>query len=71
MSTLELSQSAPGPLRTPAETAGLPRLPAVSSTADTAIRVSTAAVVLAVAGIAAYISYWPPTPWSASTARAA
>jgi hypothetical protein len=30
----------------------------VSNTADTAIRTSTAAVVLAVAGIAAYISYW-------------
>ena len=30
----------------------------MSSTADTAIRASTAAVVLAVAGIAAYISYW-------------
>jgi len=40
----------------PAETAGLPRRPAVGSTADTAIRASTAAVVLAVAGIAAYIS---------------
>jgi Protein of unknown function (DUF2637) len=58
MSTLELSQSDPGPLRMPAETAGLPRLPAASNAADTAIRVSTAAVVLAVAGIAAYISYW-------------
>ena len=58
MSTLELSQSGPGPLRMPAGTAGLPRLPAVSSRADTAIRASTAAVVLAVAGIAAYISYW-------------
>ena len=41
-----------------AGTAGLPRPPAVSNTADTAIRASTAAVVLAVAGIAAYISYW-------------
>jgi hypothetical protein len=30
----------------------------VSRTADTAIRASTAAVVLAVAGIAAYFSYW-------------
>jgi hypothetical protein len=30
----------------------------VSNTADTVIRASTAAVVLAVAGIAAYISYW-------------
>jgi hypothetical protein len=58
MSTLELTQSAPGPLRMPAGTAGLPRPPAVSNTADTAIRASTAAVVLAVAGIAAYISYW-------------
>jgi hypothetical protein len=58
MSTLELSQSGPGPLRMPAGAAGLPRLPAVSNTADTAVRVSTAAVVLAVAGIAAYISYW-------------
>jgi hypothetical protein len=58
MPALELSQPAPGPLRMPAGTAGLPRLPAVSSRADTAIRVSTAAVVLAVAGIAAYISYW-------------
>ena len=42
----------------PAETAEFPRLPAVSNTADTAVRLSTAAVVLAVAGIAAYISYW-------------
>jgi hypothetical protein len=33
-------------------------LPAVSGGVDRAIRVSTAAVVLAVAGIAAYISYW-------------
>ena len=33
-------------------------LPAVSGIVDRAIRVSTAAVVLAVAGIAAYISYW-------------
>ena len=33
-------------------------LPAVSGGADRAIRVSTAVVVLAVAGIAAYISYW-------------
>jgi hypothetical protein len=56
MSTLELSQ--PGPLSMPARTAGLPRPPAVSSAADSAIRASTAAVVLAVAGIAAYISYW-------------
>jgi hypothetical protein len=56
MSTLELSQ--PGPLRMPAGTAELPHLPAASGTADTAIRASTAAVVLAVAGIAAYISYW-------------
>ena len=58
MSTLELTQSGSGPLRMAAGTAELPRLPAVSNTADTAIRVSTAAVVLAVAGIAAYISYW-------------
>jgi hypothetical protein len=58
MSILELSQSAPGPLRRPAGTAEPPRLPAVSSRTDTAIRASTAAVVLAVAGIAAYISYW-------------
>jgi hypothetical protein len=54
MSTLELSQPAVS-----AGTAGLPRPPAVSNnTADTAIRASTAVVVLAVAGIAAYISYW-------------
>ncbi len=33
-------------------------LPAASGGVDRAIRVSTAAVVLAVAGIAAYISYW-------------
>ena len=33
-------------------------LPAVSGGVDRAIRVSTAAVVLAVAGIAAYMSYW-------------
>ena len=58
MSTLELNQPGPGPLRMPIETAELPRLPAVNSGADTAIRASTAAVVLAVAGIAAYISYW-------------
>jgi hypothetical protein len=58
MSTLELSQPVPGPLYTPAGTAGLPRLPAVGSRTDTVIRASTAAVVLAVAGIAAYISYW-------------
>lgn len=57
MSALELSQPGPGPLRMPTQTAGLPRLPAVSNPADTAIRASTAAVVLAVAGIAAYISY--------------
>jgi hypothetical protein len=42
----------------PAETVEIPYLSAVSGGADTAIRVSTAAVVLAVAGIAAYISYW-------------
>jgi hypothetical protein len=58
MSTLELSQPGPGPLRMSAGTAGLPRPAAVSNTGDTAIRASTAAVVLAVAGIAAYISYW-------------
>jgi hypothetical protein len=58
MSTLELSQPGPGPLRMSAETAELSRLPAAGSGADTAIRASTAAVVLAVAGIAAYISYW-------------
>ena len=58
MSTLELTQSAPGPLRFPAGTIELPWLPARSDRADTAIRASTAAVVLAVAGIAAYISYW-------------
>jgi hypothetical protein len=58
MSTLELSQPGPGPLSMPAGTAELPRPPAVSSAADSAIRASTAAVVLAVAGIAAYISYW-------------
>lgn len=34
------------------------RHPAAAGGADRAIRVSTAAVVLAVAGIAAYISYW-------------
>ena len=33
-------------------------LPAAGGGVDRAIRVSTAAVVLAVAGIAAYISYW-------------
>jgi hypothetical protein len=42
----------------PAEAVEFPRLPGVSSGTDTAIRVSTAAVVPAVAGIAAYISYW-------------
>ena len=46
----------PRPAAQPAGTAGLPRRPAVSSTAGTAIRASTAAVVLAGAGIAAYIS---------------
>jgi hypothetical protein len=58
MSTLELSQPGPGPLRMPTGTAELPRLPAVSGTTAAVIRASTAAVVLAVAGIAAYISYW-------------
>ena len=58
MSTLELSQPGHGPLRMSAGTAELPRLPAVTSRTDSAIRASTAAVVLAVAGIAAYISYW-------------
>jgi len=58
MSTLELSQPVPGSLSLAAGTAGLPCPPAVSSRTDTAIRASTAAVVLAVAGIAAYISYW-------------
>jgi hypothetical protein len=58
MSTLELSQSGPGPLRRSAGTAELPRPAAVSSRTDAVIRASTAAVVLAVAGIAAYISYW-------------
>jgi hypothetical protein len=48
MPDTELSQPVPGPLSVAAETAGLPRLPAVSSTADTAVRASTAAVVLAV-----------------------
>ena len=33
-------------------------LPAAGGSVDRAIRVSTAVVVLAVAGIAAYISYW-------------
>ena len=42
----------------PAGTAGCSRSPAVSSGAGIAIRASTAAVVLAVAGIAAYISCW-------------
>ena len=58
MPALELSQPVPGPLGTPAGTVGLLHLPTVSSRMDTVIRVSTAAVVLAVAGIAAYISYW-------------
>lgn len=57
MPALEPRQPGPGPLRLPAGTAGLPRPPAVSGV-DRAIRVSTAAVVVAVAGIAAYISYW-------------
>jgi hypothetical protein len=57
MSTLELGQSGLDPLYVSARIAGLPCRPAVSR-ADTAIRASTAAVVLAVAGIAAYISYW-------------
>jgi hypothetical protein len=56
MSTLELRQPGPGPLRLPAVTAGLPGLPAASGV-DRVIRVSTAAVVVAVAGIAAYISW--------------
>jgi hypothetical protein len=58
MSDIELSQPVPGPLCTPAGTARLPGLPTVKSRTDTAIRTSTAAVVLVVAGIAAYISYW-------------
>jgi hypothetical protein len=58
MLDLELLQPGPGPLRGLAETVDLPCLPVVSSRADTVIRASTAAVVLAVAGIAAYISYW-------------
>jgi hypothetical protein len=37
---------------------GARSLPAAGGGVDRAIRVSTAAVVLAVAGIAAYISYW-------------
>jgi uncharacterized protein DUF2637 len=53
MSDTELSR--PGAV---AGTAELPCPPAANNTADTAIRASTAAVVLAVAGIAAYISYW-------------
>jgi hypothetical protein len=53
MSDIELSQ--PG---VPAGTAGLSCPPGVGTRADTAIRASTAAVVIAVAGIAAYISYW-------------
>jgi hypothetical protein len=36
----------------------MPGETAVSRRTDTAIRASTAAVVLAVAGIAAYLSYW-------------
>jgi Protein of unknown function (DUF2637) len=48
MSDIELHYLDPGPLS----------LPAVSSRTDTAIHASTAAVVLVVAGIAAYISYW-------------
>jgi Protein of unknown function (DUF2637) len=53
MSDIELSQPV-----VPAGTAGLPCPLAVNSRADAAIRASTAAVVVAVAGIAAYISYW-------------
>ena len=41
-----------------APAAGSPHLPAAGGGVDRAIRVSTAAVVLAVAGVAAYISYW-------------
>jgi hypothetical protein len=40
-----------------ASASGSYRVTAVSST-DRAIRLSTAAAVLAVAGIAAYVSYW-------------
>jgi hypothetical protein len=53
MSDIELRQ--PG---VPVRIGGLSCPPAVGTRADTAIRASTAAVVLAVAGIAAYISYW-------------
>jgi hypothetical protein len=38
--------------------AGVRSLPAAGGAVDRAIRISTAVVVLAVAGIAAYISYW-------------
>jgi len=41
-----------------APAAGSLHLPAAGGGVDRAIRVSTAAVVLAVAGVAAYISYW-------------
>jgi Protein of unknown function (DUF2637) len=51
----EPARAVPG-LAAPA--AGSRYLSAAGGAADRAIRVSTAAVVLAVAGIAAYISYW-------------
>ena len=36
--------------------------PAAAAGADRAIRVSTAIAVLAVAGVAAYVSYWHASP---------
>ena len=42
---------------------------ALTSGIDRAIRLSTAVAVLAVAGIAAYVSYGPPTPSAGHTAR--
>jgi hypothetical protein len=45
--------------------------PAATAGVDRAIRVSTAIAVLAVAGVAAYVSHGTPTPSSASTARPA
>jgi hypothetical protein len=55
------------PLRLPV---GLPAAPcpaALTSGIDRAIRLSTAVAGLAVAGIAAYVSHWPPTRLSGPT----
>ena len=44
---------------------------AMANAIDRLIRISTAVAVLAVASVAAYVSYWTPTRWSGPTARVA